>query len=402
MRSLLQAGIRSVALVTADSETFISFRGYLIETLQKVGIKVAYVGPVVDVATREWLAARNIEISEIPMARNAISPRSDLRMLFDLRRTLRSLAPDAVITMRIKPTVYGLLAAAAAGVHHRFVLVTGLGYAFTEQRGQWRWWITNRIVRSLYRLSMRYATAVAFQNPDDERDFRQWRILGAKVPSTVVGGSGVDVEHYAMTSLPNRAGCLFAGRLLKDKGIAEFIGAARIVRAALPAAEFLVLGPAETNPAAFPIGDVQAAVREGHISYHGEVKDVRPYIAACQIFVLPSYYREGTPRSTLEAMSMGRAVVTTDVPGCRETVDHGVNGLLIPPRDVRKLADAILELLRDPQRAANMGERGRRLVEQRFEVGKVTGAMLAFYGDAALSRQTTRAGVSPVGGSGSG
>ena len=381
---LRQSGIRSLTIVSADSETLVSFRGYLIDSLRAEGISVGYVGPAVDAATREWLAARAVRIHEIPIRRNTLAPLSDIRTLLALLRVLRRTRPDAVLVMRIKSSIYGLIAAALAGVPYRFALVTGLGYAFTEQPGNRRWRMLNRIVRGLYRLGLRHATAAAFQNADDERDFRRWRLLPDSVPSTVVNGSGVDTAHYAMSALPGGVSCLFAARLLADKGVAEFIEAARIVKAQHPDAVFTVLGPAETNPSAFPMRRLKMEAAKGVIDYRGAVSDIRPFMKACRIFVHPSYYREGVPRSVLEAMAMGRPVITTDVPGCRDTVEPGRNGLLVPPRDAQALAAAILELADDPARAARMGQESRKIAEEKYEVRKVTGDLLTFYGRAAL------------------
>lgn len=380
--SLRHAGIRSISIISADSETLVSFRGHLIEMLRADGISVAYIGPAVDVATRHWLDARAVAIREISISRNTLAPLADCRTFFLLWRTLGELAPDAVLTTRVKSSVYGQLAAVLAGIRYRFAFVTGLGYAFVERPRDRRWRLINHAARALYGLGLRRATAVAFQNVDDERDFRAWRLVPDRVPSTVVNGSGVDTAYYTYVPISDRMNCLFTGRLLIDKGIGELIEAARIVKARRPEVTFTVAGPTETNPSAFALDALQAAVKEGVIEYVGTASDVRPLIAACRIFVLPSY-REGTPRSILEAMAMGRPVVTTDVPGCRETVEPGRNGILVPPRNAAALAAAILELMGDTERVTRMGQESRRIAEEKYEVRQVTDRLLNFYGNAA-------------------
>jgi glycosyltransferase involved in cell wall biosynthesis len=381
--SLRRAGIQSIVILSADSETLVSFRGHLVDRLRADGISVGYVGPAVDDTTRDWLTSRAVEIRVIPISRNTLAPLADFRTFFFLVRVLRSMAPDAVITTRIKTSVYGLLAAALVGVRFRFAFVTGLGYAFIDRQGDRRWQYINWVAHLLYGVGLRRATAVAFQNTDDERDFRKWRLVPDIVPSAIVNGSGVDTTHYKMMPLPDQANCLFVGRLLTDKGLGELIEAARIVKLSRSDVVITIVGPAETNPSAFPMERLQAAIGEGVVEYAGAASDVRPFLAACRIFVLPSY-REGTPRSILEAMSTGRPIVTTDVPGCRDTVEAGRNGLIVPARDAQSLAAAILELVKDPDRAARMGQESRKIAEEKYEVQKVTHDLLNFYGGAAL------------------
>lgn len=373
------ATIGSVALVAADAGTLINFRGHLLETLAATGHAVHYVGPTLDAASRAWLSARGIEIHEVAFVRNELSPFADAATCYRVWRTLRALAPDAVITYMIKSTVYGLFAAALARVPFRFALVSGLGHVFTEQAGNWRWYFVNRLARVLYGASLRFADGVAFQNKDDEADFRNWRMLASSTASIVVNGSGVDTKRFSSAPLPRAPNCLLIARLLKAKGIGEYIEAARIVKTARPEAKFVILGSAESNHGAFALERVRLAEAEGVVTYRGAVADVRPYIRAARIFVLPSFYREGTPRSALEAMAMGRPIVTTDVPGCRETVVPGRNGLLVPARDAQRLAKAILALIDDPKRTAAMGRESRKIAEARYQVGRVTDALLGFF-----------------------
>jgi glycosyltransferase involved in cell wall biosynthesis len=373
------ANVRSIAIVTAHAESLVNFRGHLLESLLAAKREVHYIGPPLDEATRRWLGERKVRTHEISISRNLLSPLADIVTFMQLRRALRRSAVDAAVFYMIKATIYGLLAAAAAGVRHRFAVITGLGYAFTEKPDDRRWRLVNRFARILYRLSLPLASGVVFLNRDDLRDFRRWKLLAPATPSIVVNGEGVDVARFQVARLPEEPKCLMIARLVTGKGVAEFIEAARIVKAAHRNVEFLILGAVETGPAAFPVDALRAAEASGLVTYLGTAADVRPFIASARIFVLPSFYREGVPRSIMEAMAMGRPIVTTDMPGCRETVVDGRNGLLVPPRDPQALAAGIAALVEDPEQAEAMGRESRRIAEDKYDVNKVTNAMLDFF-----------------------
>ena len=211
---------------------------------------------------------------------------------------------------------------------------------------------------------------MTFQNEDDREDFRSLGLLG-RTPAHVVNGSGVDLERFKVAPLPEEPRFLLIARLLRDKGLAEYLAAARLVKAARPEACFDLVGDTDPNPSGFPLSEVEAAVTDGTIRYHGPVEDVRQLIAAARIYVLPSY-REGTSRSVLEAMAMGRPVITTDAPGCRAPIVPGLNGLLVPVGDTVALAEAIIRLIDNPDEAKSMAEHSRSIAEQRYDVRHVT------------------------------
>jgi glycosyltransferase involved in cell wall biosynthesis len=285
---------------------------------------------------------------------------------------MRRIRPDVVLAYTIKPVIYGSLAAAVAGVPRRFALVTGLGYAFTGERGG----LLTGLIRRLYRIALERVHKVFFQNPDDQALFRQLGILRNGTPSVVVNGSGVDVGDYAVGPLPEGpARFLMIGRLLGDKGVREYAEAARRVRAVHPEAGFGLVGWIDENPDAIAQSELDAWVAEGCIEFEGRLADVRPAIAACSVYVLPSY-REGTPRTVLEAMAMGRPIITTDAPGCRETVVDGDNGFLVPVKSVDALVGAMLRFIDDPGLAPRMGARSRRVAEDKYDVHKVNEVML--------------------------
>jgi glycosyltransferase involved in cell wall biosynthesis len=343
--------VSRIGVVAGLASSLVNFRGHLLETLLSRGHEVHTFGPEADGATQAWLDRRGIRHHALPLTRNAISPPADAALFYRLVREFRRTAIEVVLAYTIKPVVYALPAAALAGVARRYALITGLGYAFIERPRDLRWAATNRVARALYRLALRHANAVIFQNDDDLAAFQDSRIVARGKPTHVVNGSGVG----------------------------EFLDAAKVVKRARPDATFDLVGPEEMGAGGFPLPLVQQADVAGTVVYRGEVADVRPNIARARIYVLPSY-REGTPRSVLEAMSMGRPVIATDVPGCRAAVQHGTNGLLVPPREVEPLAAAMLSIIGNAESALRMGRESRRIAEQRYDVRKVTAMLVEICG----------------------
>ncbi len=219
-----------------------------------------------------------------------------------------------------------------------------------EERG-----LLRSLVQGLYALALRRAHKAFFQNPDDERLFRQLGLLPANVPSCVVNGSGVDIRAYAPAPIPSAPSFLLVARLLGDKGVREYADAARRIRTRHPEAVFGLVGWIDENPNAIEQHELDGWVKEGVLEFHGRLADVRPAIANCNVYVLPSY-REGTPRTVLEAMAMGRAIVTTNAPGCRETVVDGDNGLLVPIKSVAALEAAMQRFIDEPNSGSPHGE----------------------------------------------
>lgn len=368
---------RSLAMISSIAFSIPNFRGPLVLALVASGVRVYALAPDYDEKTRAAVRALGAEPVDIAMERTGMRPGADLLNAFRLYLLIRRLRPDLTFAYFVKPVIYGSLAAALAGVPRRFAMVAGLGYAFTPDgsRESLKRKALRATVSFLYRMALRMCERVFFQNGDDVAQFvRSGLIDPAKVVE--VRGSGVDLDRLAFVPpVEGPPTFLLMARLLREKGICEYVAAARMVRQRHPETRFVLLGGSDPNPGGLGNEEVAAWAKEGVIEWHGHVDDVRPWIAQSSVYVLPSY-REGKPRSTQEAMAMGRAVITTDAPGCRDTVDEGINGFLVPVRDANALAAAMLRFVENPALVASMGRESRRLAEERFDVVKINAVIL--------------------------
>lgn len=367
-----------ILVLGSYDRSLVMFRGELLRALVVRGHEVVACAPRLTPEVRTALADWEVRSRSVALARTGTNPLADVRTMLRLRILMRDERPDVLLAYTVKPIVYGVLAARKAGVERIFSLVTGLGHTFQVGSGLHHHLVSS-VVRRLYGLAMDASNTVFFQNPDDLGEFRASGLLRAPTRAVVVNGSGVDLAHYAPAPLPQEPSFLLIARLLGEKGVREYVDAARVVRRRNPLARFRLAGWIDSNPSAIRSDELQAWVSEGVIEYLGTLDDVRPAISAASTFVLPSY-REGTPRTVLEAMAMGRAIITTDTPGCRETVISGENGFLVPPRDVDALASAMSDLLEHPERIPEMGARSRSIAEERYDVHAVNRVILEAMG----------------------
>lgn len=368
-----------VLIVGSDVSMLYKFHAPLIRCLIEAGHQVNLASPPGDPAMPAALEALGACWTAYPLSRTGMNPLRDAGSLFALWRLMKRVKPEVTVCYTPKPVIYGNLAAWFAGVPSRYALITGLGYAFTGEargrRGQ-----VQALMRALYRVSLSAASGVMFQNPDDREELISRQVLSRKGRTAVFDGCGVDIDAFRPAPPPTGPiTFVMVGRLVADKGLREFAAAARQIRQMKRAARFLVVGGADTNPEAVSVAEVRGWVEAGDLDWIGPVSDVRQTLAAGHVFVLPSY-REGLPQSILEAMASGLAIITTDVPGCRETVANGLNGLIVPARDAEALAQACMILINDPTRVEVMGRESRWLAETRFESGRVSRAILSFLG----------------------
>ncbi|NNG81664.1 glycosyltransferase family 4 protein [Acinetobacter sp. ANC 5378] len=360
----------------------LNFRGKLLEAIQAKGYEIHVFAPnLTDFADElNQLQQLGYQIHEIPMQRTGTNPLKDLNTLMEVYRLIRQIQPDVVLSYTIKPVIYGTLAAWLAKVPKRFALITGLGYAFQNVESGKRS-IFQKMVHGLYAQALKQADKVFFQNPDDLKLFQDMHLLSVSKPTVVVNGSGVNVQDFEVMPLPLndqgivKASFLLIARLLGDKGVREYAEAARIIKAKYPETEFHLVGWIDDNPSAISQAELDTWVSEKTVNYWGKLSDVRPAIAASSVYVLPSY-REGTPRTVLEAMVMGRAVITTDAPGCRETVSNGVNGYLVAVKSVDDLVQSMQYFIEDPKLITYMGQRSREIALNKYDVHQVNQHMM--------------------------
>jgi len=376
-----------ICVIGGYAPSLVNFRGPLLQAMVSRGHSVAAVAPrcLQSDAIEKRLGAINIRFRPIPLARAGFNPVADLWSLCCLLCLLLAIKPDLVLAYTVKPVVYGGLAVRLARLlrsrRHPLrsaALITGLGYVFTaaaEPIDRKRSAL-QAMSKVLYREGLRASQVVFFQNPDDQQEFQGLGLVPRAAKVVRVWGSGVDLALFPPRHLGKPHVFLMVARLLADKGVREYVQAARLVQARFPDAIFQLAGSLDPNPAAISKQELAACIHEGVIHYLGEVRPVQPALEACRYYVLPSY-REGTPRSVLEAMATGRPVITSDAPGCRETVINGVNGFLVPPRDPEALAEAMVRLIEQPEaETQRMAQASLDLARERYDVHKVNAHML--------------------------
>jgi glycosyltransferase involved in cell wall biosynthesis len=366
---------KRVLIVGSFAPSLVRFRGELIEAIIDQGHSVVAAAPDIDAATCKQLRALGARPRQIPLRNTSLNPFSLLHSLRAMKALIGSDRPDVVIAYGIKPVIVTALVGHSRNVGTIVSIITGVGYAFTEGR-EFKRLVSRTAASLLYRAALGRSDVIIFLNPDDEQLFRELRLVKASRATDRLDGEGLNLADFPPTPLPDRVSFLMIARLLKDKGIREFGEAARRIKAACPDLPVTLVGPFDPSPDSLDEAELEDLIRCG-VDYRGAVDDVRPAIAECSVYVLPSY-REGTPRSVLEAMSMGRPIITTDAPGCRETVNDGENGFLIPPRDAESLFRAMMRFVEEPGLAKRMGPKSRRLAEAKYDVRKVNEKLLRY------------------------
>jgi glycosyltransferase involved in cell wall biosynthesis len=362
---------RPLVVLSANScWNLLNFRAALISGLKAAGYRIAAFAPAD--ANADGLRRRGIDVHDMPMARSGTNPVADARLLFRYLGALKRIRPAAYCGFTIKPNVYGAIAARLAGVP-AINNVTGLGTTFLSHKLMWRF------TRSLYRSAFGRSHRVFFHNEEDLRVFVEERIVRPG-QARVIPGSGVNLRHFTpgeSADIDGRPRFLFIGRAIRDKGIGEFVAAARQLRARMPGARFQLLGnPDPGNPTSVSAGEFQSWIDDGLIEHLGEHPDVRPFIRSATAVVLPSY-REGMSRALLEGAAMGKPLIGSDVAGCRELIEEGVTGALCEPRSATSLAAAIEQIAKlSPRRLRQLGRAARRKVEREFSEQLVVDAYL--------------------------
>ena len=369
---------KHILIISSELFSLINFRSSLIKYLIDGGHRVTVLVPKEKYNTEvtiQKLKSMGVIFKSYSLSRAGLNPFKDYLSYKSICFVISQCKPDIVIAYTAKPVIYAGMAMRHFPKISFFPLITGLGYGFTEGDGLKRKLIRQLMI-ILYRKGLKNSKGVIFQNPDDERLFYKLKIIFKNMSSHIVHGSGVDLDLYPFSPLPKKPIFLMLARLLIDKGVREYAEAARIVKAQFPKAIFQLAGRLDSNPSTISSNELNFWINEGSIQYLGEISSVQKIIASCRFYVLPSY-REGTPRSVLEAMATGRPIITTDTPGCRETVIHGKKGLLVSPQNSESLANAMIQLLeKNEDKIQSMGRESFILAKDKYAVKRVNKSII--------------------------
>jgi glycosyltransferase involved in cell wall biosynthesis len=358
-----------IIIIGASPGSLYNFRGELLKRLASNENNKVLAMANTSTSEAKVIERLGVDYLDYPVSRNGLKVMEDFKTFFVLRNVFREKKPNIILAYTIKPIIWGGLAACTLPNIRFYALVTGLGFAF--QKGSWKKNILVKLVAFLYKISLKKSQKVIFQNSDNQRTFIELGIV-PEYKTCVVNGSGVDLGHFKMKPLPSPSipKFLLIARLLGDKGIREYIKSANIVKQKYPESIFQLVGPADPSPDGISLFELAQLNSDNAVDYLGATNDVRPYIDNCSVFVLPSYH-EGLPRTVLEAMATGRPILTTDVPGCRETAVNGENGWLVEKGNVEQLAAKMIWFIENPQEWQRMAESSRVMVEDKFDVHKV-------------------------------
>lgn len=387
-----------VLVLTADANTLVYHRGDLIRDFAAHGCEVVTAAAEDYPHVREFVASLGGRHRAIRMVRSKINPLKDLVTLRDMWRLFREEQPDALFAYTIKSVVYGCVVARLAGIRRVYALLPGLGFTFVRPV-TWKQKIVSRISEALHRFALKRADVIFMQNQDDAKLFQDMRMLPAGVPVHVTAGSGVNMEEFAHAPLEENEALehghvrfVLVSRLLISKGVRVFAEAARRIKQLHPHAEFHLVGPFDPNPNRVDEREVRQWVAEGTLVHHGMVKDVTSLLKNMHVFVLPTWYREGVPHATLEALATGRPVITTNSVGARECVRltpegekqraagemlmQGENGFLCQPQNIAAVECAMEWYLEQPAQIIAHGQASRRLAAEVFDVRLVNEIIL--------------------------
>ncbi|WP_340063252.1 glycosyltransferase family 4 protein [Ascidiimonas aurantiaca] len=368
---------KNILVLASYAKSLTHFRGDLIADLIANDYSVFAASPEIDEKTREELIVLGAVPVEYSLQRSGLNPVKDLQSLFELRSLMKKYSIHFVFPYTIKPVIYGSLAARSLGIPV-FSLITGLGYTFSGVSKKAR--ILQKITQLLYRFALRKNKIVIFQNRDDYHLFLEKNILNPSQEYDIVDGSGVNLDRYPFREKTNdgkKIIFVFVARLIREKGVHLFVEAAKKIKPQFPEAEFHILG---SSPKGSPSAIGNETLRKYHeekiIVHHGRQNHIESYLHNSDVFVLPTFYREGVPRSILEALSVGMPIITTDAPGCRETVIKEQNGFLVTPRSLEDLIEAITFFLKSPEKITSMGLESRKLAEKKFDVKLINARLI--------------------------
>ncbi len=359
-------------LVSPKNRTAYNFRGDLVKKIIASGYEVIVTGPNQDNVDK--ILDLGAKFVEIPMNKNGVNPLKDLGYMNSLRKLFKKEKPDVILGYTSKPVIYGSMAGKLAKIPHKVAMVTGAGYAFTAKTKKAK--IIKLIMSFLYKIGFACADTVIFQNTDDKEQFISEKLVNPS-KCQIVNGSGVNMEKFAVAPYPENITFFMLSRVMYSKGIREYLEACETVKEKYPNVRCMLLGACEGIQDSLSQENLNTYIDKGIIEHFGETDTVADYYKQCSVYVLPSY-REGTPRTVLEAMAMGRAVITTQAPGCRETVVDGETGFLVPVQDAKAVAEKMIQFIENPELVSKMGKSSLEYCRVKFEVNKVNKDMLKY------------------------
>lgn len=365
---------KKVLIISSNAGSLVNFHLNLLKTFIESGYSVVACAPLPTksdlVETLEKVSG--IRFVPIKLKNTSVNVFYDVATIINLASVIRNEKPDVVLSRAIKPVIYGSIASKIVGIKSIYSMVSGLGYLFIGDTYKVK--IMRFIAEKLYALAFIFNNKVFFQNIDDLNLFSDAKIID-KSKAILVNGSGVDVDHYVPLPYPKTCAFLFVGRLMIDKGIREYIEAARIIKREYPGVQFKIAGDCDYNPASLSKKELTQIVDDGIVEYLGFLDNIKSAISDSSVFVLPSY-REGTSHAALEAMASGRPIITTNAPGCSDTVQNGINGYLVPVKRVDELVNAMKRFVLNPDSIEIMGKESRRMAEDKYDVRKVNQVIL--------------------------
>ena len=360
-----------ILVISPKNKTVFNFRGDLIKDMIAKGNDVYVTGPNRDYE-EDILALGVKKLIEIPFVKDNTSVFGDLSYLRNLKQVISTLRPDLVFSYTIKPVIYGSIAAKNAKVSHIYAMVTGLGRVYANDGLKTK--IVRMVTKILYKKAFKACDKVIFQNRDDIEELVSDGYL-TKEKTVQVNGSGVNMKRFSKAPLPEKPAFLMVSRVIREKGIMEYCEAAQSVKKEFPDVQCILLGGFDASIGALKREDIEPYISDGSIEYPGEVKDPVSYFEKSSVFVLPSYYREGLPRTILEAMACGRPVITTDWPGCREPIENGINGYLVSIKDSELLADKMKQIISNDVQLQQMSEAAYKTCTEKYDVNIINAQM---------------------------
>lgn len=368
---------KNALILCSFGGSILTFRGKVIERFQALGYKVHICVPyqVEHISFHNQIRDKGIELHFIELENSGLKIFPDIKYIYSIFKLCRKIRPQHVFSYTIKPVIFGAIATRLCGIKNIHLLITGLGYSFYAEG------FVNKILRAiiilLYRLTTSLSKTIFFQNPDDMNVFRSSGALSSNIKVGIVNGSGVDLNFFKYYPIQNYNKFLFVGRLMEDKGIIDFIDAAKLIKKDYPESEFHIVGWVdEFYKKSITQKQLQIWIDSDLITFHGFQKDMRPFLIDCYCLVHPSYH-EGTPRAVLEAMSTGRPIITTDAPGCRETIVNNENGFLVPIKSPNEIANAISKLMVSKSLGNTMGHTSRQIAIKKYSDIKVVDKMFS-------------------------